>query len=77
MGNWLTASRWRAAEALNDPSLKPFIDKREKLEIAIDELKLKKDAMSELEYFDQLQGLLIDLAEVQAEITARTEGSTP
>ena len=62
-----------AAEALNDPSIQPLVAKREKLEIAIDELKLQKDAMSEIEYFDKLQGLLIDLAEVQVEITARTE----
>jgi len=66
-----------AAEALSDPALRPFIAKREKLEIAIDELKLQKAAMSEYEYFEKLQTLLIDLAEVQAEITARTEGATP
>lgn len=66
-----------AAEALSDPSLRPFIAKREKLEIAIDELKLQKDAMSEYDYFEKLQTLLIDLAEVQAEISARTEGATP
>ncbi len=66
-----------AAEALNDPTIRPLIAKREKLEIAIDELKLQKDAMNELEYFDKLQGLLIDLAEVQVEISALTEGATP
>jgi hypothetical protein len=66
-----------AAEALSDPALRPFIDKREKLEIAIDELKLQKDAMSEFEYFNKLQSLLIDLAEVQAEISAQTEGAAP
>ncbi|MBI1353945.1 MAG: hypothetical protein GC160_06330 [Acidobacteria bacterium] len=63
-----------SAEALNDPALRPLTAKREKLEIAIDELKLQKDAMSEEDYFNKLQALLIDLAEVQAEITAKTEG---
>jgi hypothetical protein len=66
-----------AAEALNDPKIRPLVAKREKLEIAIDELKLQKDAMGESEYFDKLQGLLIDLAEVQVEISALTEGAAP
>ena len=33
-------------------------------------LKLRKDALAEVEYFSQLQTLLLEMAEVQAEIEA-------
>ena len=65
----------QAAEALNDPELQPLVRKREELEAKIESFKLRKDAIAEEEYFDQLQELLVDLALVQEEISAG--GSAP
>ena len=56
-----------AAEAA-DPTMAPLIARREAIEMKVDQLKLRKDAMSEAEYFNELQTLLLKLAEVQTEI---------
>jgi hypothetical protein len=58
----------REAELARDPELAPLLEKREQLEMKVDQLKLRKDAMPEDEYFDSLQDLLLDLAKLQQEI---------
>lgn len=65
-----------AAEALSDPALRPLLAEKEGIETKIAQLKLKKDAMSETEYFVELQELLIELAQVQERIATQTS-STP
>ena len=56
-----------AALAL-DPKLAPLFKKREELRMSIDALKLRRDAMDENTYFDQLQSILLQLAAVDIQI---------
>jgi hypothetical protein len=65
-----------AAQAIDDPALRPLLDRREKLQMQVDGLKLKKDAMNETDYFSELQDLLVELAMVEAEITSK-QGEEP
>lgn len=73
-GSFTLARLGSAAEALSDPALRPLLDQKDSLETKIAQLKLRKDAMSEDEYFAELQQLLIDLAEVQERIATQTSG---
>ena len=57
-----------AQQAANDPAKRALLDKREQLEIQIDNLKFKKAAMAADDYKKQLQALLIELARTQAEL---------
>lgn len=50
------------------PTLERLYNRRDELERAIDELRAERDSMPTNEYFDQLQPLLLDLAELQSEI---------
>jgi hypothetical protein len=54
--------------AAQDPAKRELLARREKLEIAIDQLKLQKAAMPAAEYKQQLQTLLLDLARTQEEL---------
>jgi len=45
-----------------------LLDKREELEVAIDQLKLQKAALPTQEYRSKLQALLVQLATTQAEL---------
>lgn len=54
--------------AANDPAKRALLDKREQLELQIDQLKVKKAAIPAGEYKQQLQVLLVDLAKTQAEL---------
>lgn len=69
-----------AALAL-DPKLAPLFKKREELRMSIDALKLRRDAMDENSYFDQLQAILLQLATVDIQIENAQgnpgEGTTP
>lgn len=54
--------------AANDPEKRALLTKREDLEVKIDALKLQKAAMPTDEYRKQLQALLLELAQTQAEL---------
>ena len=54
--------------AANDPAKRALLDKREQLEVQIDQLKVQKAAMPTNEYKQQLQKLLLELARTQAEL---------
>lgn len=58
----------RSAALLSDPALSPLLRKREDVERRIDQLKLRKEAMDETAYFDELQTLLFELAQLDLEI---------
>ena len=66
-----------AAAILNDPKLQPLVKQREDLQTKIELLKLRKDAMGESEYLDELQGLLLQLAELEEKISAEAEQNKP
>jgi len=55
-------------KASQDPAKRALLEKREELEVAIDQLKLQKAAMPTEEYRRQLQALLLQLAKAQAEL---------
>ena len=65
---FLLARLGEQAELARDPALAPLFKQREQLRMKVDALKLNKDGMDEATYFEQLQGLLIELAMVDAEI---------
>jgi len=65
-----TLARLGEAAAASDPTLAPLVARREAIEMKVDQLKLRKDAMSEAEYFGELQELLLTLADVHSEIAA-------
>ncbi|MBC8165049.1 MAG: hypothetical protein H7Y20_04150 [Bryobacteraceae bacterium] len=54
--------------ATKDPAKRALLDKREGLEVQIDQLKLQKAAMPTDQYKQQLQTLLLELAKTQAEL---------
>jgi hypothetical protein len=63
----LTLVRFGGSQkAALDPAKRELLAKKEDLERKIDVLKFQKAAMSESEYQQQLKGLLIELARVQA-----------
>jgi hypothetical protein len=66
-----------AAALLSDPAMQPLVQQREDLQTKIELLKLRKDAMGEAEYFNELQGLLLQLAELEEKISAETAKSKP
>ena len=59
-----------SAQIMSDPTLQPLMQQREDLQTKIELLKLRKDAMDEGEYFSELQGLLLKLAELEEKISA-------
>jgi hypothetical protein len=66
-----------SAAILSDPKLQPLVKQREDLQTKIELLKLRKDAMGEREYFNELQGLLLKLAELEEEISAESAKTPP
>lgn len=54
--------------AANDPAKRALLEKREQLEIQIDQLKVQKAALPTEQYRQQLQKLLLELARTQAEL---------
>jgi hypothetical protein len=58
----------KALEAAADPQTRALIGRRESLEQEIGALKLKKESMPEERYFEELQKLLVELAQLQERI---------
>lgn len=56
------------AAAANDPAKKALLDRKEQLEQAIDQLKYNKAAVPEAQYRQQMNQLLLQLAQVQEAI---------
>lgn len=71
-GSFTLARLGESAKILSDPKLQPLVQQREDLQTKIELLKLKKDAMDEGEYFAELQGLLLKLAELEEKISAES-----
>lgn len=69
-GSFTLARLGKALEAAADPATREMMAQREALEQRIGALKLRKESMQEKEYFDQLQTLLIELAQLQVKIDA-------
>jgi hypothetical protein len=59
-----------ALEAASDPATRELMRQREALERDVEALKLRKDSLAEDEYLDQLQKLVLELAELQQKIDA-------
>ena len=57
-----------SAALLSDPTLSPMLREREAIEQKIDQLKLRKEAMDEITYFNELQTLLLELAQMDLKI---------
>lgn len=62
----------KAAEIRSDPALRPIITQRDSVEQRIEQLKLRKEAMDEDAYFDELETLLLELATLDAAIDEQT-----
>jgi hypothetical protein len=58
----------RALEAAADPETRELISQREALDREIGALRLRRESMPEEQYFDELQKLLIALAQLQEKI---------
>lgn len=69
-GSFTLARLGKALEAAADPETRALIGRRESLEQEIGALKLRKESMVEERYFEELQKLLIDLAQLQEKIDA-------
>lgn len=69
-GSFTLARIGKALEAAADPATREMMGQREALEQRIGALKLRKESMDETQYFDELQTLLIELAQLQAKIDA-------
>ncbi len=69
-GSFVLSRLGAAAVLAADPRRRGLLDRREELERRIADLTLRKDGMSQNEYLDALQGLLLQLAELQEEIAA-------
>ena len=54
------------ASIVNDPEKQKLLKRKDELETQIDELKYRKAAVPQAEYQQQMRGLLLDLANVQA-----------
>jgi hypothetical protein len=65
---FLDAGNAAGKAASSDPRLQKLYDDRFALEDKIDALKQKKASMQEEAYYDQLEGLLFDLAKVNRDI---------
>jgi hypothetical protein len=67
-GTFTLARLGKALEAAADPATRALISQREALEREIGALKLRKESMAEEQYFDELQKLLVRLAQLQEKI---------
>ena len=66
--SFIVARLGSSAASAADPAKAALLTEREGIERKIDELKLRKDDMSEEEYLDALQELLVELAGIQEKI---------
>ena len=62
-----------SAEVEGDPELKALLERKTELEGRVEGLRLQKDSMPEDLYLQELETLLVELAEVTASIDARQE----
>lgn len=58
----------------DDPEVAALLTKRGEIERELEDVKGRKDSMSENEYYDALEGVLVRLALLQREIDARQAG---
>jgi hypothetical protein len=58
----------KALEAAADPATRELMARREALEQQVGALKLRKESMAEQQYFDELQKVLLELAQLQTKI---------
>ncbi|MEX2300670.1 MAG: hypothetical protein WD733_07020 [Bryobacterales bacterium] len=67
-GSFTLARLGKALEAAADPATREMMARREALEQQVGALKLRKESMAEQQYFDELQKVLIELAQLQTKI---------
>jgi hypothetical protein len=67
-GSFTLARLGKALEAAADPATRELMARREALEQQVGALKLRKESMAEQQYFDELQKVLIELAQLQTKI---------
>jgi hypothetical protein len=67
-GSFTLARLGKALEAAADPATRELMTRREALEQQVGALKLRKESMAEQQYFDELQKVLIELAQLQTKI---------
>jgi hypothetical protein len=67
-GSFTLARLGKALEAAADPATRELMAQRDVLEQQIGALKQRKESMDEEKYFDELQTLLVSLAQLQARI---------
>ena len=73
-GSFVLARLGAAAELAGDPRRRGLLERREALERKVADLAAGKESMSEGEYLDALQEVLLELAEVQERIGGEEEG---
>jgi len=56
------------ASIVNDPEKQKLLKRKDELETQIDELKYRKAAVPQREYQQQMRLLLLNLAQVQADL---------
>ena len=56
---------------LDDPELAQLLERRAQLTVRLEALRRRKETLAEEEYLEQLEDLLIQVAEIDAEIRAR------
>ena len=57
----------------DDPEVTAMLSQRGEIERELDEVKQRKDTLSENEYYDALEGVLVRLALLQRQIDARQQ----
>jgi hypothetical protein len=67
-GSFTLARLGKALEAAADPATRELMARREAIEQQVGALKLRKESMAEQQYFDELQKVLIELAQLQTKI---------
>ena len=66
-----TAAGTPSIDGTSDPELRALLARRAELQAAVDALRLLKDEMQEDLYFDELEKLLVEIAELDAAVRAR------
>ena len=72
---FLLARLGKAAALAEDPSKRGLLDRREGLERRIADLTARKDELSQAEFLEELEALLLEMAAVQQQIAGEEAGS--
>ncbi|MXY68453.1 MAG: hypothetical protein F4Y47_07825 [Acidobacteriia bacterium] len=73
--SFMLARLGEAAALAEDPSTRELLDRRESLELKIADLTARKDELSQSEFLQELEALLLEMAEIQRQIAGEQAGS--